>query len=206
MIVGPSMPTPMTSRMPGTPAAAISWLVTTWCSGPSPCPPNSAGHVVPLSPPSVSFACQARRAAISASASICEPPLFSGASALCSSSQLRTLARCSASSGVSFRSIVAERYRLGRGPGIPHMREQERLQVRIGRLVAVAAVARDQRDREAGVLQLADLGPDRVDVVRAVLLVGEVHDVELPARRGDRVPRRRAGVLERRGVLGEQAG
>ena len=37
--VGPSMPTPITSNSPGTPARPISWLTTTWCSGPSPCPP-----------------------------------------------------------------------------------------------------------------------------------------------------------------------
>jgi hypothetical protein len=29
MIVGPSMPTPMLSKMPGTPARASSWLTTT---------------------------------------------------------------------------------------------------------------------------------------------------------------------------------
>src|SRR4051794_34779511 len=173
MIVGPSMPTPMTSRMPGTPAAAISWLVTTWCSGPSPCPPNSAGHVVPLSPPSVSFACQARRAAISPSASICEPPLFSGASPLFCSSQLPTLARCSASSGVSFRSIVAERYllRLRGPPVVGHVRKQDGLKVGVGGAVAVRAVPSLEVHREAGVLELVDLAGDPVDVVGLVLVV-----------------------------------
>ena len=36
--VGPSMPTPITSKIPGTCAVPISWLTTTCSSGPSPWP------------------------------------------------------------------------------------------------------------------------------------------------------------------------
>ena len=61
--VGPSMPTPMMSKIPGTPARPISWLTTTCWSGPRPAPPYSAGHVTAASPPSASSRCQARRAA-----------------------------------------------------------------------------------------------------------------------------------------------
>ena len=61
--VGPSMPTPMTSKMPGTPARPISWLTTTWWSGPRPWPPYSAGHMTAASPPSASLRCHSRRAA-----------------------------------------------------------------------------------------------------------------------------------------------
>ena len=46
------------------PAAVSSWLTTTWLSGPRPWPPYAFGHVTPLSPASVSFACQARRASM----------------------------------------------------------------------------------------------------------------------------------------------
>src|SRR3954451_14827823 len=38
MSVGPSMPTPIVSRIPGTPAAAISWLTITCSIAPRPCP------------------------------------------------------------------------------------------------------------------------------------------------------------------------
>ena len=65
MIVGPSMPTPMTSRMPGTPARPISWLTMTWSSGPRPWPPYSAGHVTPARPPSASLRCHVRGGAAS---------------------------------------------------------------------------------------------------------------------------------------------
>src|SRR4051812_48512539 len=51
MIVGPSMPTPMTSRMPGTPAAPISWLTVTRSIGPPPCPPYPLAHAPPPAPP-----------------------------------------------------------------------------------------------------------------------------------------------------------
>ena len=37
--VGPSIPTPMMSKIPGTPARPISWLTTTCSSGPRPAPP-----------------------------------------------------------------------------------------------------------------------------------------------------------------------
>src|SRR4051812_43590090 len=94
--VGPSMPTPMTSKIPGTPARPISWLTTTWCSGPRPCPPYSAGQVTAARPASASLRCHSRRAGTSS-----RP----GASALCSSSQARTFVRYSASSGVSLRSM-----------------------------------------------------------------------------------------------------
>src|SRR3954452_279728 len=60
MIVGPSMPTPIVSRIPGTPAAAISWLTITCSIGPRPWPPYSRGHVTPASPPSARRPCQRR--------------------------------------------------------------------------------------------------------------------------------------------------
>ena len=107
MIVGPSMPTPITSNSPGTPAREISWLRTTWCSGPRPWPPYSAGHVTAASPASASLRCHSRWAPTDSASS---RPLRCGASAACSSSQARTLARYSASSGVSLRSIP-QRYR-----------------------------------------------------------------------------------------------
>ncbi len=47
MIVGPSMPTPIASRMPGTFARAISWLQITCSIGPRPWPPYSFGQVTP---------------------------------------------------------------------------------------------------------------------------------------------------------------
>src|SRR5688500_15724720 len=104
--VGPSMPTPITSNRPGTPARPISWLTTTWCSGPSPCPPYSAGHVTAASPAAASLPCHSRCAATDSASS---RPRRCGASGACSSSQERTLARYSASSGVSLRSMP-ERY------------------------------------------------------------------------------------------------
>ena len=51
MSVGPSMPTPMTSRIAGHAArAAISWLTMTCSTAPSPWPPYSIGHVTPAQP------------------------------------------------------------------------------------------------------------------------------------------------------------
>ena len=50
MIVGPSMPTPITSRIPGTLAREISWLQMTCSIGPSPWPPYSFGQVTPARP------------------------------------------------------------------------------------------------------------------------------------------------------------
>ena len=50
MIVGPSIPMPIASRIPGTPACAISWLQTTCSIGPMPWPPYSFGQVTPASP------------------------------------------------------------------------------------------------------------------------------------------------------------
>src|SRR4051794_18917930 len=105
MIVGPSMPTPMTSRMPGTPAAPISWLTVTCSIGPAPWPPYSLGHVTPASPASASLPCQARRALMYSSSS---PVAWrGGASDLCSSSHARTFFRNSACSGESLRSTLA---------------------------------------------------------------------------------------------------
>src|SRR3954468_10928286 len=105
MIVGPSMPTPIASMMPGTPARAISWLEITCSSGPRPWPPYSFGHVSPTKPASASWRCQARWATIAASSSSMAPsPRRTGASSLCSSSHARTFARYSACSGLSFRS------------------------------------------------------------------------------------------------------
>ncbi len=100
--VGPSMPTPITSNSPGAPARLISWLSTTWCTGPRPCPPYSAGHVTAASPASASLPCHWRWAVTNASSS---RPRRCGASEACSSSQARTLVRYSASSGVSLRSM-----------------------------------------------------------------------------------------------------
>ena len=77
MSVGPSMPTPMTSSMPGTPARAISWLTMTCSTGPRPWPPYSTGHVTPASPASASLPCHARRASMLAPSSPC--PLKTGA-------------------------------------------------------------------------------------------------------------------------------
>src|SRR5947209_972709 len=105
MIVGPSIPTPMTSRIPGTPAAAISWLTVTCSIGPRPWPPYSLGQVTPARPASASFPCQARRASMYWDSSPVD--WRGGASDLCSSSQARTLARNSACSGESLRSTVA---------------------------------------------------------------------------------------------------
>ena len=67
MIVGPSMPTPIASRIPGRPARLISWPMMTCSIGPRPWPPYSWGHVTPTSPPSASCRCQARWAAMAAS-------------------------------------------------------------------------------------------------------------------------------------------
>src|SRR5436190_10738575 len=105
MIVGPSMPTPMTSRIPGTPAAAISWLTVTCSIGPRPWPPYSLGQVTPARPASASLPCQARRALMYSSSS----PVGwrGGASDLCSSSHARAWARNSACSGESLRSTFA---------------------------------------------------------------------------------------------------
>ena len=50
MIVGPSMPTPIASRIPGTLARAISWLQITCSIGPRPWPPYSFGQVTPARP------------------------------------------------------------------------------------------------------------------------------------------------------------
>src|SRR5438034_948255 len=97
MIVGPSIPIPIASRMPGTPARAISCPVMTCSIGPRACPPNSRGQVTPARPPSASLPCQARRAATTSSGSVSAPgPPSTGASCLCSSSQARTFARYSA--------------------------------------------------------------------------------------------------------------
>ena len=64
MMHGPSIPIPITSRMPGTSAREISWLTVTCSIGPSPRPPNSCGQVTPASPASASLRCQARRASM----------------------------------------------------------------------------------------------------------------------------------------------
>ena len=82
--VGPSMPTPMMSKMPGTPARPISWLTTTCWSGPRPAPPYSAGQVTAARPPSARRRCQSRRAATD---SAVLAAAVAGASCLCSSSQ-----------------------------------------------------------------------------------------------------------------------
>src|SRR5579875_2563856 len=74
---GPSIPMPITSRIPGTPARAISWLTITCSIGPRPWPPYS------------------------------RVPCRGGAWWRCSSSQRLTVARYSACSGVSFRSMSA---------------------------------------------------------------------------------------------------
>src|SRR4051795_823371 len=105
MIVGPSMPTPMTSRIPGTPAAAISWLAVTCSIGPIPWPPSSLGHVMPARPASASLPCHSRRALRYSASS--PDGVRGGASDLCSSSQARTLFRNSACSGESLRSTLA---------------------------------------------------------------------------------------------------
>ena len=86
MIVGPSIPTPITSKIPSTPARPISWLTTTWCSGPRPWPPYSAGQVTAARPASASLRCHSRRAATTT----CSSPSRVGASAACSASQART--------------------------------------------------------------------------------------------------------------------
>src|SRR4051795_9904256 len=107
MIVGPSMPTPIESRMPGTPALEISWLTMTCSLGPIDWPPNSLGHVTPARPASASLPCHARRAATISSSSVSAPsPRRMGASPLCSSSQDRTFWRYSTCSGESFRSTL----------------------------------------------------------------------------------------------------
>ena len=83
MIVGPSMPTPITSKIPGTPARPISWLTTTWCSGPRPCPPYSAGQVTAARPASASLRCHSRWAATaSCSSRMASSPRRIGASRL----------------------------------------------------------------------------------------------------------------------------
>src|SRR4051812_13014389 len=105
MIVGPSMPTPMTSRIPGTPAAAISWLAVTCSIGPRPWPPKSLGHVMPARPASASLPCHTRRALRYSASS--PDGVRGGASDLCSSSQARTFFRNSACSGESLRSTLA---------------------------------------------------------------------------------------------------
>src|SRR3954453_15946669 len=108
MIVGPSIPTPIPSRIPGTPAFAISWLTMTCSIGPSPWPPNASGHGPPASPAPASVPCQARREATISCSSVSAPsPRRTGASPLCSSSQERTFSRYCACSGESFRSTEA---------------------------------------------------------------------------------------------------
>ena len=92
--LGPSMPTPIASRIPGTLALPISWLQMTCSIGPIPWPPYSLGQVTPASPPSASLPCHTLRAAmISSSSSSASGPRSTGASSRCSSSQARTLAR-----------------------------------------------------------------------------------------------------------------
>jgi hypothetical protein len=94
MSVGPSMPTPITSKMPGTFAVPISWLTTTCSSGPRPWPPYSAGQVTAASPASASLPCQSRCAATASSSSVIAPsPRSTGASAACSSNHERTRVR-----------------------------------------------------------------------------------------------------------------